>query len=141
MMIKLGISDRYSIMEALIPLNGSLTDMITCKALLKDVEFTEEDMIKSGMNSSEKGITWSRDLVKEVELSPNRLDVLKKAIVQLAQNGGLSGIIGTDLVFKLNFTQDEKNMLSNLVNELDREGKVNNSILQACLNVKELLNE
>lgn len=136
--VKVGISDRYSLMELLIPMRGSFTEMITCKAMLKEVEITEQEMIRAGLVTSEKGITWVNELEKEIEFSSQRLEVVKKAIIQFAEFGGLSGIIGNDLVFSLKFTPEEKQKLLRLVDDLDKEGKIDNSTLQACINVKGL---
>lgn len=138
MKIKLSIADRYSIMESLVPMRGNFTDMITCKGILSDVEISESEMIEAGLTTSEKGISWQNDVKKEVEFTPQRLDVLKKAIMQLAELGGLSGIIGNDLVFDMKFTPEEKHKLLRLVDELDKEGKIDNSTLQACINIKGL---
>ena len=138
MNIALTISDRYSLMECLIPMRGNFTEMITCKGVLNDVEISEREMQEAGLINTDIGISWTNNIKKEVELTPQRLGVIKKAVLQLAEAGGLSGLIGTDMVFLLKFSSEEKRKLSTLVDELDKEGKIDNSILQACINIQEL---
>lgn len=138
MRIELGVSDRYSLMEVLIPLRGNFTDMITCRGLLSDVEITEQEMSSIGLRTVDGGLAWDVDALKQVDFTPQRLTVVRRAVMQMAEQGGLSGLLSSEIFRKLPFTREDVLNLKALVDELDKDGRITHKNLQACINIRGL---
>lgn len=139
MKVEMGIGERYSIMECLSQVSGTFTEMITCKALLKDVEISEKEMQDSGLRATEMGLRWDVDIVKAIEFNDLRLSLIKKGLMLMAEQGGLSALLGFNPIFnKLDFCATDVQALKALVDELDSNGLITSGNIDGCINVRGL---
>lgn len=84
MKIKLSLKERLVISE-LLPQQGSITEQITARAIIKKVEITSDEVDKWEIRDIERGVVWNAAKAEdlEYELNKTELQLLKSGVEKL----------------------------------------------------------
>ena len=86
--MELTVVDRVILMSVL-PKEGDISTLKILRDLMSEIGFTEEEVQKLEMSSSEKGTTWKQDegikLNKEIDIGPRAYNVIEGAFRKISE--------------------------------------------------------
>jgi len=136
--MKLSIKERIQIDNTVSQLSGSFEEQIFIEGLRNDIKMSESEVKKSGLHTVHGQILWEKDIEKDIDMSKERLDVIKKGVLQIAETGNIPFLVESEFFQNLKLTKTDKKVLNALVDKLSDTGKINQGNLLICKKIKAL---
>jgi len=89
--IKLSVLDRM-LLPAILPKKGGLVTMMTTRHLLKEIDFSAEEVKNLGLRENGEEVIWDpkKETILEVEITPAMEDLIKQALSQVDKDQNVS---------------------------------------------------
>ena len=136
--MKLSMKDRIQIDNTVSQLSGSFEEQIFIEGLRNDIKMSESEVKKSGLHTVQGQIIWNKDIEKDIDMSKERFDVIKKGVLQIAETGNIPFLVESEFFQNLKLTKTDKKVLTDLVDKLSDAGKINQGNLLICKKIKAL---
>jgi len=136
--MKLSIKERIQIDNTVAQMSGSFEEQIFIEGLRDDIKLSESEVKKSGLHTVQGQIIWNKDIEKDIEMSKERLDVIKKGVLNQAGKGILPILVESDFFSNIKLVKADKKILTDLVDKMSEEGNINQGNLSICKKIKNL---
>lgn len=139
--IYLSLADRINLQNSLNSFEGSFTEMITLESILSDCKISELEMEQAELRTVKTNEgefpDWKNEIDKEVFFGNERTSLIRKHIMQLANEKKLHWAIQTTVFDEIPLDKDQLKDLMDIVSDLDKSGKINRRNYQICVKIKE----